>query len=170
LFYRMLYHRKAPSWLYQVTMGATTMWERWDSMLPDGSINPGEMTSFNHYALGAVADWMHQNIAGLSPLEPGWRKFSVAPTPGGDLSSANASFLSPYGMISVSWTIEGTEFSMMVTVPPNCTAEVRLPDDAQIQSVTVGSGVHHYTKHYTHPAWPPLPLYPQYYPHDDDEP
>ena len=58
--YRMLMEKECPSWLYPITMGATTVWERWDSMLPDGSINPGEMTSFNHYALGAVADWMHR--------------------------------------------------------------------------------------------------------------
>ena len=65
--YRLLLQRECPSWLYPVTMGATTVWERWDSMLPDGSINPGEMTSFNHYALGAVADWMHRTIGGIAP-------------------------------------------------------------------------------------------------------
>ena len=65
--YALLLQREAPSWLYAVTMGATTIWERWDSMLPDGSINPGEMTSFNHYAFGAVADWMHRSVAGLAP-------------------------------------------------------------------------------------------------------
>ena len=59
---------------YPVSMGATTIWERWDSMLPDGSINPGEMTSFNHYALGAVADWMHRCIGGIAPLEPGYSR------------------------------------------------------------------------------------------------
>ena len=63
-----------PSWLYPVTMGATTIWERWDSMLPDGTINPGQMTSFNHYALGAVADWMHRTVGGLAPAEPGYRR------------------------------------------------------------------------------------------------
>ena len=64
--YRLLLQRECPSWLYPVTMGATTIWERWDSMLPDGTINPGQMTSFNHYALGAVADWMHP-ASGASP-------------------------------------------------------------------------------------------------------
>jgi alpha-L-rhamnosidase len=68
--YRLLLQRECPSWLYSVTMGATTVWERWDSMLPDGSINPGEMTSFNHYALGAVADWLHRTVAGLAPAAP----------------------------------------------------------------------------------------------------
>ncbi|MGL1682664.1 hypothetical protein ACSTIO_23860, partial [Vibrio parahaemolyticus] len=63
---RLLLQTECPSWLYPVTMGATTVWERWDSMLPDGSVNPGEMTSFNHYALGAVADWLHRTVAGLA--------------------------------------------------------------------------------------------------------
>ncbi len=70
--YQLLLQRECPSWLYSVTMGATTVWERWDSMLPDGTINPGEMTSFNHYALGAVADWIHRTVGGLAPLEPGY--------------------------------------------------------------------------------------------------
>ena len=79
--YRLLLQRECPSWLYPVTMGATTIWERWDSMLPDGSINPGEMTSFNHYALGAVADWMHRTMGGLAPAEPGYRRIGDPPTP-----------------------------------------------------------------------------------------
>ena len=65
-----------PSWLYPVTMGATTIWERWDSMLPDGTINPGEMTSFNHYAFGAVADWLHRVVAGLAPDAPGYERIA----------------------------------------------------------------------------------------------
>ena len=71
--YRLLLQRECPSWLYPVTMGATTIWERWDSMLPDGTINPGQMTSFNHYAFGAVADWMHRDHRRIRPAEPGYR-------------------------------------------------------------------------------------------------
>ena len=82
---------ECPSWLYPVTMGATTIWERWDSMLPDGTINPGEMTSFNHYALGAVADWMHRVVGGLAPAEPGYRAVRIAPQPGGGLTWAKTS-------------------------------------------------------------------------------
>ena len=81
--YRLLLQDRCPSWLYPVSMGATTVWERWDSMLPDGSINPGEMTSFNHYALGAVADFLHRVVAGLAPSEPGYRRLLVRPRPGG---------------------------------------------------------------------------------------
>ena len=86
--YRLLLQRECPSWLYPVTMGATTIWERWDSMLPDGTINPGQMTSFNHYALGAVADWMHRTIGGIAPLEPGYSRVLIAPRPGGGIGWA----------------------------------------------------------------------------------
>ena len=103
LAYRLLLERGCPSWLYPVTMGATTIWERWDSMLPDGSINPGEMTSFNHYALGAVADWLHRVVAGLAPAEPGYRRILVRPVPGGGLTSAAARHETPYGEAAVAW-------------------------------------------------------------------
>jgi Bacterial alpha-L-rhamnosidase 6 hairpin glycosidase domain len=80
--YALLMQRGCPSWLYPVTMGATTIWERWNSMLPDGSINPGQMTSFNHYALGAVADWIHRTVAGLAPAAAGYRAgCASAPAP-----------------------------------------------------------------------------------------
>lgn len=97
--YRLLLQQNCPSWLYPVTMGATTVWERWDSMLPDGSINPGEMTSFNHYALGAVADWMHRTIGGIVPTEPGYRRITIQPYPSGGLTHAYAKHLTPYGLI-----------------------------------------------------------------------
>ena len=80
-------------------MGATTIWERWDSMLPDGTINPGQMTSFNHYALGAVADWMHQTIGGCRPLEPGYAKVLIAPQPGGGLTWARTSLETRHGPV-----------------------------------------------------------------------
>jgi hypothetical protein len=103
--YALLLQRGWPSWLYPVTMGATTIWERWNSMLPDGSINPGQMTSFNHYALGAVADWMHRIVAGLAPAEPGYRRLRIAPRPGGRLTSAAATHETPYGTAEVAWTL-----------------------------------------------------------------
>ncbi len=103
--YAMLTEQGCPSWLYPVTMGATTIWERWDSLLPDGSVNPGEMTSFNHYALGAVADWMHRTIGGIAPLEPGCSKVVVAPRPGGGITWARATLRTPHGTLSVSWTL-----------------------------------------------------------------
>ena len=84
-------------------MGATTIWERWDSMLPDGTVNPGEMTSFNHYALGAVADWLHRAVAGLAPAAPGYRDIVFRPRPGGGLTWAAAAHESPYGPVAIRW-------------------------------------------------------------------
>jgi alpha-L-rhamnosidase len=141
--YELLLQRENPSWLYPVTMGATTIWERWDSMLPDGSINRGEMTSFNHYAFGAVGDWLHRTVAGLAPAAPGYRKLRIAPRPGPGLSSAGATHETPYGTASVSWTLDGTSFSLEATVPPNTTAEVSLPDGGA--PIEVGSGRHTFT-------------------------
>ena len=100
--YRLLLQQECPSWLYPVTMGATTIWERWDSLLPDGMVNPSGMTSFNHYALGAVADWLHGTVAGLAPAEPGYRRLRVEPRPGGGLTHANARLRTPYGLAEVS--------------------------------------------------------------------
>ncbi|WP_062352853.1 glycoside hydrolase family 78 protein [Herbidospora yilanensis] len=139
--YRLLSQTECPSWLYAVTMGATTIWERWDSMLPDGRINPGEMTSFNHYALGAVADWMHRTIAGLAPAEPGYRRLQVRPVPGGGLTHARARHETPYGPAEVSWALGDDGFTLEVTVPPNTSADVRLPADPG-RPIEVGSGRH----------------------------
>src|SRR5262249_29871525 len=115
--YRMLLCRDAPSWLYQVDQGATTVWERWDPILPDGSIHPGTMThlegdespteahmlSFNHYAYGAVIDWVYRHVAGLAPtLEaPGYRCVIVAPRPHAAIGWAKASVESAYGTVAI---------------------------------------------------------------------
>jgi alpha-L-rhamnosidase len=138
--YELLLQRENPSWLYPVTMGATTVWERWDSMLPDGTINPGEMTSFNHYAFGAVADWLHRTVAGLAPAAPGYRRMRIAPQPGPGITSAVATHETPYGRAEVSWSLDGTAFALDVAVPPNTTAEVVLPDGSE--PFEVGSGRH----------------------------
>src|SRR6266540_1936057 len=156
--YRLLQQRECPSWLYPITMGATTIWERWDSMLPDGSINPGEMTSFNHYALGAVADWMHRTIGGLAPAAPGYRSIEVRPRPGGSITQAAARHRTPYGMAECAWTIEAGEFQMTVVVPPNTTARVTLPG-SDVAPIEVGSGTHRWLYAYQDPeARPPLTI------------
>ncbi|MGW0808561.1 family 78 glycoside hydrolase catalytic domain [Nonomuraea sp. NPDC002799] len=139
--YRLLMQTECPSWLYAVSMGATTIWERWDSMLPDGSVNPGEMTSFNHYALGAVADFLHRVVAGLAPAEPGYRRLLVRPRPGGGLTHARATHRTPHGQAEVSWERTGDQFTLHVLVPPNTTADVHLPSDPG-QPVQVGAGRH----------------------------
>ncbi|WQF79293.1 Putative alpha-L-rhamnosidase, concanavalin-like domain, six-hairpin glycosidase superfamily [Colletotrichum destructivum] len=139
--YRMLLETGCPSWLYPVVrMGATTVWERWDSMMEDGTVNPGEMTSFNHYALGSVANWMHAGIAGLAPLEAGWKKFRVRPRPGGGLKHAEAEFRSPNGTVKSRWEVRaGDRFVVEVTVPLNAAAVVSMPDESE---ETVGSGTY----------------------------
>lgn len=170
--YRMLLEKSCPSWLYPVTMGATTIWERWNSMLPDGTINPGQMTSFNHYALGAVADWLHASVGGISPMGPGWKVVRVRPLPGGNVTSAEVSFDGPYGLVSCSWRLEeNNEFVMTLVVPPNSTAMVTLPCDlsASVSDENepirqVGSGTHHFVCSYVAPAWPPKAIVAAYQP------
>lgn len=137
--YRLLLQQDCPSWLYPVVMGATTIWERWDSMLPDGSINPGDMTSFNHYALGAVADWMHRTIGGIAPAEPGYRRIAIRPYPGGGLTYAHTRHLTPYGLVECYWEIKAGQFDLRVVVPPNTSVQVTLPGN-ESTSIEVGSG------------------------------
>ncbi|ACL38425.1 alpha-L-rhamnosidase [Pseudarthrobacter chlorophenolicus A6] len=136
--YRLLLEEGCPSWLYPVTMGATTVWERWDSMLPDGTINPGEMTSFNHYALGAVADWMHKAIGGIRPLEPGYSRVLIQPQPGEGISWARTSLKTPHGEVRAAWTLDGGEFRLEATVPDGVAADVVLPDGSR-HGVTGGT-------------------------------
>ncbi|KAL5334986.1 bacterial alpha-L-rhamnosidase-domain-containing protein [Aspergillus crustosus] len=127
LAYRMLQEADCPSWLYPVRMGATTIWERWNSMLEDGSINTGQMTSFNHYALGSVCAFLHNVVGGLSAAEPGWRKALVRPRPGGTVRSAKTSFDSPLGPYEVDWSVDRAgKMTTKVNVPPNGEARVVL--------------------------------------------
>lgn len=128
--YRLLLERECPSWMYPVSMGATTIWERWDSMLPDGSINPGEMTSFNHYALGAVADWIYQVILGIRPAEPGYRRVLIHPVPGEGIDWARGALHSAAGRIEASWSTRGGAFRLEVTIPEGVPADIVLPDGA----------------------------------------
>ncbi|HWM21955.1 MAG TPA: family 78 glycoside hydrolase catalytic domain [Ilumatobacteraceae bacterium] len=139
--YHLLLQERCPSWLYPVTMGATTVWERWDSMLPDGSINPGDMTSFNHYALGAVADFLHRVVAGLAPAEPGYRELLVHPRPGGGLTEAGTTLRTPYGDARVHWHRPGDRLVVDIVVPVGSTARVELPG---CDPVEVGSGAHQF--------------------------
>lgn len=135
---RLLTQTECPSWLYPVTQGATTIWERWDSILEDGSVNPGEMTSFNHYALGAIADWMHRTVAGLAPAEPGYRKLRIAPRPLRSLLYANTALETPYGLAGVAWKRDGNGIVVEATVPAGTTAVVSMPDGSE--DFEVGSG------------------------------
>jgi alpha-L-rhamnosidase len=135
--YRLLLEQGCPSWLYPVTMGATTIWERWDAMLPDGTINPGQMNSFNHYALGAVADWIHRTIGGIAPLEPGYGKVLIAPEPGGGLTWATASLETAHGLVEVRWRETGPDLTVEAVLPAGVTGVIRLPGEPD-QQLTSG--------------------------------
>lgn len=132
--YRLLLETGCPSWLYPVTMGATTIWERWDSMLPDGTINPGEMTSFNHYALGAVADWLHKVVTGITPAAPGYSSIRVAPRPGGGLTWAEASLITPHGPVRVRWEVLDDHLTVRVETPEGVATELDLPGSPPIHT------------------------------------
>ena len=124
-------------------------------MLPDGSINPGQMTSFNHYALGSVCDFLHKTVGGLRSSSPGWRTVEVSPRPGGTIRYAKTSFDSPYGPYSVGWKCEGSKMLTTVTVPPNGEAHVVL---SKVDTI-VGSGEHTFETEWAEDAsWPPLPI------------
>jgi alpha-L-rhamnosidase len=139
--YDLLLERDCPSWLYAVTMGATTIWERWDSMLPNGTVHSGTMTSFNHYALGAVADWMHRTVAGIAPDAPGYRRIRFAPRPGGGLTWASAEHETPYGRAGISWRIDADRLQVDVTVPLGASAVLDLVGEPERE---LGPGVHRY--------------------------
>ena len=147
--YLMLLRRDAPSWLYQVDRGATTVWERWDAILPDGSIHSGAMDalptedasedetgmlSFNHYAYGAMIDWVYRTVAGLAPDadDPGYRTVHVAPRPAVGLEHASASIQTPQGRLAIDWRVDGDVFEATLEVPFGSRAVLDLP-------VTAGS-------------------------------
>ncbi len=111
-------------------------------MLQDGSINPGEMTSFNHYALGAVADWLHRVVAGLAPGSPGYHELVIAPRPLPGLDWARTRHETPYGTAEVEWRRHGDEITIAAVVPANSRARVELPD---AEPFTVGAGRHQWT-------------------------
>ncbi|MEU4148824.1 alpha-L-rhamnosidase [Streptomyces sp. NPDC026659] len=134
--HRLLTQRTFPSWGYQIDRGATTMWERWDSIKPDGTFQDAGMNSFNHYAYGSVGEWMYAHIAGIAPAAPGFRKILVRPRPGGGVTEAHARFDSVYGRISTDWKTDAQGFRLTLAVPPNTTAEVWIPDGRRPAQVT----------------------------------
>jgi alpha-L-rhamnosidase len=138
--FELLLQTEAPSWLYPVLHGATTIWERWDGIRPDGTRNPGEMNSFNHYALGAVADWLHRSVAGLAPAEPGYRRLVVRPLPGQRLEHAAAQHDTPYGRAEAGWRRVGSDVVVHALVPAGTTATIELPD--RRPAFDVGPGRH----------------------------
>ena len=127
--YRLLHQKQWPSWLYPVTQGATTVWERWDGWTKERGFHEAGMNSFNHYAYGAIGAWLYAVVAGIEvdPARPGYRHIRLQPHPGGSLSSARARLASPHGEIVSAWRSSQRRFDWEVTVPANTTATARLP-------------------------------------------
>ena len=127
--YRLLLNEDH-QWLYQVRKGATTIWEHWDSIKPDGSYQPSRMLSFNHYASGAICAWLYQDVAGINHdvKEPGYKKIIIRPIPGGGLKYAKGSYKSIHGLISSEWSIADSTFHLKIEIPANTTATVIIPE------------------------------------------
>jgi alpha-L-rhamnosidase len=141
--YTLLLNRKYPSWLYPITQGATTIWERWDGQKPDSSFQDVGMNSFNHYAYGAIGNWMVSVVAGLDldPALPAYKHLLVRPQPGGGLTSARAELVTQYGPAASGWKLEGDQFHLRVRVPPNTRATVWLPGATFAQVTESGRAV-----------------------------
>jgi alpha-L-rhamnosidase len=146
--YQLLLNPDCPGWLYQIAHGATTMWERWDAIRPDGTVRleAAAMLSFNHYAYGAVANWLYRTVAGLAPAAPGYREIRFAPQPGGDLTSASAKIHTPYGEASIAWSRDGSSMLVDVVLPPGTSGRFVAPPgwSAAEQIGTLQSGQHHF--------------------------
>jgi alpha-L-rhamnosidase len=135
--YMLLNREEYPSWLYPVKQGATTIWERWDGLKPDGSFQDKGMNSFNHYAYGAIGEWMYRVMAGveIDPAAPGYKHILIQPRPGGGFTSARAAHMSPYGRVSSGWQIDAGRLNLEVEIPANTRATIRIPG-AQAAAVT----------------------------------
>jgi alpha-L-rhamnosidase len=168
--YKLLLQETYPSWLYPVKKGATTIWERWDGIKADGSFQAISMNSFNHYAYGAIGDWMYKTITGINydATNPGYKQILIAPKLGGNFSNATADLETPYGNVSSKWKIENEKFTFDVVIPANTKATIQLPSSAQSKinvntaslqqkidtastsnpakdvTIEVGSGVYHF--------------------------
>lgn len=134
--YKMLFNEKCPSWLYEVKAGATTVWERWNGLdengvCPIGDDGTDQMISYNHYASGAVGDFLYRRVAGIEELEPGYKSFRVKPVLCGELTCARGELETPYGRILSEWKIEDGLFSIRVEVPMGTVCSLYLPDGSE---------------------------------------
>lgn len=125
--YRLLFNDTYPSWLFPVKNGATTMWERWNGWTPEDGFGNVGMNSFNHYAFGAVGEYLYGGVGGIQATSPGYKTFQVSPAVGQGLTWANTEFDSIYGRITSNWKHENGRLTMDVTIPTNTSATVRVP-------------------------------------------
>ena len=139
--YRLLLQETYPSWLYSIRQGATTMWERWNSYSHKDGFGNVQMNSFNHYAYGAIGEWLYASVVGidLDPSDPGYRHVLFQPRPGGNITWAKGSLQTRYGKVSSSWAIEEGRMTLEISLPPNTTGTVKLPDG---ETVKVKAGEH----------------------------
>lgn len=142
--FKMLLNTQCPSWLYEVRVGATTVWERWDGLdenglCPIGDDGTDQMISYNHYASGAVGAFLYRRVLGVEPVLPGYKTFRFAPLVGGGLTEADGMVDTPYGEIKAGWKVEQGTMTAVVTVPVGTTCTVQLPGAA---AQTLGSGTH----------------------------
>ena len=131
-----------PSWLYPVTKGATTIWERWNSILPNGDFDASGMNSLNHYAYGSIGEWIHKKLAGINQLEPGYKKILIKPMFIKGITSLEAEYNSLYGMIKSSWSCAEKRITIDVEIPANTTAVLYLPE--KDEPMEIGSGNYHF--------------------------
>ena len=157
--YDLLLKEDFPSWLYQVKKGATTIWEHWDGMKDDGSMWSADMNSFNHYAYGAIGEWMYRAMAGIEadPEHPSFKHAILYPRIGGNLKYTAGKYHSIYGDVGVKWEVQGKQITLTVQIPVNTTAEIRLDKakavlesdgltftrEADYMAAEAGSGTYH---------------------------
>lgn len=131
-----------PGWLYAVKKGATTIWERWNSVLPNGDFDESGMNSLNHYAYGSIGSWLYEKIAGIQPMEPGYKKIRIRPLLTKGMTEVSASYESVYGTIGSAWSCKDGKINVDVQIPANTTAVICLPEKEE--EISVGSGCYHY--------------------------
>jgi alpha-L-rhamnosidase len=152
LAFKVLLNETYPSWFFSINQGATTLWERWNSYSREQGFGDVQMNSFNHYAYGAIGQWMYERLAGLTPdpAHPGYKHLFVRPLVTGPITSARAELETSYGKAMSAWTRNGTQVTLEVTVPPNTTATIHFPDGRA--PATVGAGAHRYVVDTPRPA------------------
>ena len=131
-----------PGWLYAVKKGATTIWERWNSILPNGDFDESGMNSLNHYAYGSIGSWLYEKVAGIRCMEPGYKKIRIQPTLTKGMTEVSATYESIYGTIVSAWSCREGKICVDVQIPANTTAVIQLPEKEA--EFTVGSGRYHY--------------------------